>query len=96
MRDWVLFLQGLYEVRALTIRLKTLIIVAITSVGLVIVLYGASHFFLLREFIAIEQSSARENAERARSALIDGASRFLDKAQLGIELVPAIMAAAGL
>jgi signal transduction histidine kinase/DNA-binding response OmpR family regulator len=55
----------------LTIRLKTLIIVAITSVGLIIVLYGASRFFLMRELIAIEQASARETAERARSALDD-------------------------
>jgi signal transduction histidine kinase/CheY-like chemotaxis protein len=53
----------------LTIRLKTLIIVAITSVGLMVVLYTSSRFFLLREFIAIEQASARENIERVRSAL---------------------------
>jgi signal transduction histidine kinase/CheY-like chemotaxis protein len=53
----------------LTIRLKTLIIVAITSVGLMVALYTSSRFFLLREFIAIEQVSARENIERVRSAL---------------------------
>jgi signal transduction histidine kinase/DNA-binding response OmpR family regulator len=79
LRNSVPFLHGLDEVRALTIRLKTLVIVAITSVGLIIVLFGASHFFLLREFIAIEQASARENAERARSALsedIEGINRF--------------------
>ena len=34
-------------------------------------LYGASRFFLLREFIAIEQASARENAERARNTFVD-------------------------
>ena len=42
-------------------------------------LYTASRLFLLREFVAIEQSSARENAERARSALtddIDGIDRY--------------------
>ena len=59
------------EVCALTIRLKTLVILAITSIGLISVLYGVSRFFLLREFIAIEQASARENAERARSTLYD-------------------------
>jgi signal transduction histidine kinase/DNA-binding response OmpR family regulator len=53
----------------LTIRLKTLIIVAITSAGLMVALYASSRFFLLREFIAIEQVSARENVERVRSAL---------------------------
>jgi sensor domain CHASE-containing protein len=55
----------------LTIRLKTLIIVALTSVGLIVVLYGAFRFVLLRQFIAIEGVSARENVERVRGALED-------------------------
>lgn len=55
----------------MTIRLKALVILAITSVGLISVLYGASRFFLIREFIAIEQASARENTERARNTFYD-------------------------
>src|ERR1700676_4558960 len=62
----------------LTIRLKTLIIVAITSAGLMGALYTTASLLLMREFIAIEQSTATENAERLRSALsddIDGIDR---------------------
>ena len=55
----------------MTIRLKTLVILAITSVGLISVMYGASRFILLGEFIAIEQANARENAERARNIFFD-------------------------
>ena len=55
----------------MTIRLKTLIIVALTSVGLIVVLYGVLRFVLLRQFIAIELASAREKVQRVRSALDD-------------------------
>ena len=67
------------EICALTIRLKTLVILAITSIGLISVLYGASRFFLLREFIAIEQASARENAERARNTFYDEIASLLER-----------------
>jgi sensor domain CHASE-containing protein len=70
-RDWVLFLHGSYEIRALTIRLRTPIIVALTSVELVVVPYGALRFVLLGQFIAIELARARENVQRVRSALDD-------------------------
>jgi hypothetical protein len=71
LRDWVLFLHGSYAVRALTIRLKTLIIDALTSVGLIVVLYSALRFVLLRQFIEIEPASAREKVQRVRRALDD-------------------------
>jgi PAS domain S-box-containing protein len=63
----------------MTVRRKTLLIIAITCLGLVIVLYAASHFFLLGGFIKLEQASARENMERVQGALDDdigGLRRF--------------------
>jgi PAS domain S-box-containing protein len=63
----------------MTVRRKTLSIVAITCLGLVIVLYAASRSFLLGGFIKLEQSSARENVQRVLNALdddIDGFRRF--------------------
>ncbi len=79
LRNWVLFLHGLSELRALTIRLKTVIIVALTSLGLIVLLYGAFRFVLLRQFIAIEQASVRENIQRVHSAIddeLEGIDRF--------------------
>ena len=53
----------------MTVRRKTLLIIAITCVGLVIVLYGASRSFLLGGFVKLEQASARENVQRVLNAL---------------------------
>jgi PAS domain S-box-containing protein len=53
----------------MTVRRKTLLIIAITCVGLVIVLYGASRSFLLGGFVKLEQTSARENVQRVLNAL---------------------------
>ena len=76
----------------MTIRLRTLIIVALTSVELVVVLYGALRFVLLGQFIAIELASERENVQRVRSALdddlesIDRQLVFAHRSILGIGL----------
>ena len=53
----------------MTVRRKTLLIIAITCVGLVIVLYGTSRSFLLGGFVKLEQASARENVQRVLNAL---------------------------
>ncbi len=58
----------------MTVRRKTLAIVGLTCMGLTAVLYGASHFFLLGGFVAIEQADARKNVERARSAFSENMS----------------------
>src|ERR1700682_1622789 len=63
----------------MTVRRKTLLIIAMTCLGLVIVLYAASRSFLLGGFIKLEQASARENMERVQGALDDdigGLRRF--------------------
>jgi PAS domain S-box-containing protein len=63
----------------MTVRRKTLLIIAITCLGLVVVLFAASRSFLLGGFIKLEQASARENMERVQSALEDdigGLRRF--------------------
>jgi PAS domain S-box-containing protein len=52
----------------MTVRRKTLIIIAITCLGLVIVLYAASRSFLLGGFVKLEQRSARENVQRVLNA----------------------------
>ncbi len=52
----------------MTVHRKTLIIVALTCVGLVIVLYAASRSFLLGGFTKLEQASARENVQRVLNA----------------------------
>src|SRR3984893_17635209 len=57
------------EIPPMTVRRKTLLIIAITCLGLVIVLYAASRFFLLGGFVKLEQTSARENAQRVLNAL---------------------------
>ena len=53
----------------MTVRRKTLLIIAITCVGLVVVLYVASRSFLLGGFVKLEQASARENVQRVLNAL---------------------------
>jgi len=53
----------------MTVWRKTLLIIAITCLGLVIVLYAASRSFLLGGFVKLEQTSARENVQRVLNAL---------------------------
>ena len=53
----------------MTVRRKTLLIIAITCLGLVVVLYAASRSFLLGGFIKLEQTSAREDVQRVLNAL---------------------------
>jgi PAS domain S-box-containing protein len=53
----------------MTVRRKTLLIIAITCLGLVITLYAASRSFLLGGFIKLEQTSAQENVQRVLNAL---------------------------
>ena len=63
----------------MTVRRKTLFIIAITCLGLVIVLYAASRSFLLGGFIKLEQATARENVQRVLNAYdqnLNGMVRF--------------------
>jgi PAS domain S-box-containing protein len=53
----------------MTVRRKTLLIIAITCLGLVVVLYAASRSFLLGGFSKLEQTSAQENVQRVLNAL---------------------------
>jgi sensor domain CHASE-containing protein len=53
----------------MTVRGKTLFIIAITCLGLVVVLYAASRSFLLGGFIKLEQTNAQENVQRVLNAL---------------------------
>ena len=53
----------------MTVRRKTLLIIALTCLGLVIVLYAASRSFLLGGFVKLEQTSAQENVQRVLNAL---------------------------
>jgi sensor domain CHASE-containing protein len=53
----------------MAVRRKTVMIVAITCVGLVAVLYAASRSFLLGGFVKLEQASARDNVQRVLNAL---------------------------
>jgi PAS domain S-box-containing protein len=78
----------------MTVRRKTLLIIAITCLGLVIVLYAASHSFLLGGFIKLEQASARENMERVQSALDDdigGLRRFTNDRSASDQLYSSIV-----
>src|ERR1700687_15624 len=52
----------------MTVRRKTLFIIAITCLGLLIALYAASRSFLLGGFIKLEQATARENVQRVPNA----------------------------
>jgi len=62
----------------MTVRRKTLLIIAITCLGLVVVLYASSRSFLLGGFIKLEQTSARENVQRVLNAL-DQALAAMDR-----------------
>jgi PAS domain S-box-containing protein len=53
----------------MTVRRKTLLIVAIMCCGALIAVYVASRFFLLGGFIKLEQTSAQENVQRVLNAL---------------------------
>jgi PAS domain S-box-containing protein len=53
----------------MTVRRKTLLIIAITCLVLVVVLYAASRSFLLGGFIKLEQTYAQENMKRVLNAL---------------------------
>jgi PAS domain S-box-containing protein len=53
----------------MSVRRKTLLIIAITCLGLVVVLYAASRSFLLGGFIKLEQTSAQEDVQRVLNAL---------------------------
>ena len=53
----------------MTVRRKTLHIIAVTCLGLVVVLYAASRSFLLGGFIKLEQTYAQENVQRVLNAL---------------------------
>ncbi len=63
----------------MTVRRKTLLIIAITCLGLVAVLYAASRSFLLGGFIKLEQASAREDVQRVLNAFsenLQGMARY--------------------
>src|ERR1700686_1541368 len=63
----------------MTVRRKTLFIIAITCLGLVTVLYAASRSFLLGGFIKLEQATARENVQRVLNAFtqnLNGMAQF--------------------
>src|ERR1700674_3616181 len=53
----------------MTVRRKTLLIIALTCLGLVVVLYAASRSFLLGGFIKLEQTNAQKNVQRLLNAL---------------------------
>jgi PAS domain S-box-containing protein len=53
----------------MTVRRKTLLIIAITCLGLVAALYAASRSILLGGFITLEQANARESVQRVLNAL---------------------------
>ena len=52
-----------------SLRRKTLLIIAITMIGLVGGLYWLSHILLMSGFTRLEEDFAREDAQRASSAL---------------------------
>ncbi len=53
------------------IRAKTILIIAITLIGLIAVLYAASEAFVLEGFEAVEEEDGRQNVERMVSALLN-------------------------
>ncbi len=55
-----------------TLRLKTVSIIAVTLVGLLIIVFIPMQIFLRGSFVELEQQIMRRNAERAASALADG------------------------
>jgi sensor domain CHASE-containing protein/nitrogen-specific signal transduction histidine kinase len=54
-----------------TIRVKTLLIITITLLGLVVILYLPLRVILLGSYLSLEQQDARYNMERAVNALTD-------------------------
>ncbi len=52
----------------MTVRRKTLLIIAITCLVLVVALYATSRRFLLGGFVKLEQTSAKENVQRVLNA----------------------------
>src|SRR5260370_1605197 len=63
----------------MTVSRKTLFIIAITCLGLVIVLYAASRTLLLGGFVKLEQTVAQGNVQRVLKALdqnMSAADRF--------------------
>src|ERR1700687_5308459 len=78
----------------MTVRRKTLLIIAITCLGLVIVLYAASRSFLLGGFVKLEQASARQDMERVQNALDDdlgGLRRFTSDRSASDQLYDSII-----
>jgi PAS domain S-box-containing protein len=55
----------------LTLRRKTLVIIALTVAGLVVALYSLSNLFLLRNYRDLEEQYARENLDRAANLITD-------------------------
>jgi PAS domain S-box-containing protein len=53
------------------IRAKTILIIAITLIGLITVLYAASEVFVLKGFETVEEEDGRQNVERMVSALLN-------------------------
>jgi PAS domain S-box-containing protein len=53
----------------MTVHRKLLLIITITCMGLVVVLYTASRWFMLGGFIKLEQTAGRENLQRVVNAL---------------------------
>jgi PAS domain S-box-containing protein len=53
----------------MTVHRKTLLIITLTCLGLVIVLYAASRWFILGSFVELEQTSVQENVHRVLNAL---------------------------
>jgi diguanylate cyclase (GGDEF)-like protein/PAS domain S-box-containing protein len=50
---------------------RTLLVVFLTVIGLLVILYGASHYIVLDSFVRIEEQIIREHANRALGALKD-------------------------
>src|ERR1700722_16997056 len=65
--------------RPMTVRRKTLLIIALTCLGLFVVLAAASRRFLLGGFATLEQRLAHDNVQRVLNAFdqnISGVDRF--------------------
>ena len=58
----------------MTLRRKTVVIVAITLIGLMVFLYGISRIFLLGSFAELEEHHTRQEVDRALRALLNDLS----------------------
>ena len=58
----------------MTLRRKTVVIVAITLIGLMVFLYGISRIFLLDSFAELEEHHTRQEVDRALRALLNDLS----------------------